>query len=224
MKNIKSIFTDKASIISRKILRNPKKKWIINDFSEEGISLGWVSEILTEMEREGYIERISKGPLSYSLLRNPDKLIVDWVSWYRFKYNTVVPFYSHEKNIEQRLIHHLKKNNIPYALTLFSGARKIAPYVKDPSIHVYIPDLNLLGDLVKFKQALGLLELKETGNVSLVIPYYKSSVFKYLQSVRKTKIVSSLQLYLDLYTYNPRGREQAEYLLNSLKGKGGSLA
>lgn len=220
MKKIKSIFTDKASLVLRKMLMNPEKKWIVNDFLSEGVSLGWTSEILTEMEKEGYIERVSKGPSSYSILKNSHKLIADWVRWYRFKYNTVFRFYSNKGNIEKRLIDYLKKKNISFALTLFSGARKVAPYVKDPSIHIYIPDLSLLGDLVKFRQTLGVLELKGTGNVSLVIPFYRNSVFKYLQSVRGIKVVSSLQLYLDLYTYSPRGREQAEYLHSFYKSKG----
>lgn len=224
MKKIKSIFTDKASIVPRKMLRNPKKKWIVNDFLSEGVSLGWASEILTEMEKGGYIVRLSKGPASYSILRNPHKLTSDWARWYQFKYNTVFCFYSNKENIEKRLIDYLKKENISYALTLFSGARKVAPYVKDPSIHIYIPDLSLLGDLVKFRQTLGILELKGIGNVSLVIPFYRNSVFKYLQSVRGAKVVSSLQLYLDLYSYNRRGMEQAEYLLNAIKAKGCSLA
>lgn len=206
------------------MLQDPVRKWNISTFMEEGISLGWVSEILTLMEKEGYIERVSKGYLSYSLLRNPEKLIEDWIKWYRFRYNTIYNFYSSEKDIEKRLICYLKNNAIPYALTLFSAARRIAPYVKDPSIHIYIPDIHLLGDLVRFRQTLGLLEIKGSGNVSIVIPCYKTSLFKFIKSIRGIKTVSFLQLYLDLYTYSPRGKEQAEYLLNALKSMGDSLA
>lgn len=130
MKRIKTIFTDKASLILRKMLQDPGRKWNISAFTEEGVSLGWASEMLTEMGKEGYIERVSKGYLSYSLLRNPEKLIEDWTKWYRFSYNTIYNFYSPEKDIEKRLICHFKNNTIPYASTLFSAARRIAPLCK----------------------------------------------------------------------------------------------
>lgn len=220
MKNIKSIFTDRASLILRKMLGHPENKWIISDFTEDGVSPGWASEILTEMSVEGYVERISKGPLSYSILRYPDKLIEDWIKWYKFKYNTEYSFYSPLKDIERKIINYFRKNNITYALTLFSGAKRIMPYVNDPRIHIYIPSINVLGDLVRFRESFNLLELKESGNIHFVIPYYKNTVFKYLQSIRGVKIASILQLYLDLYTFSPRGKEQAEYLLTYAKRKG----
>lgn len=223
MKKIKSIFTDKASLLVRKMLQNPGKKWIISDFVKEGTSPGWASEILTEMSNEGYIERISRGPLSYSILRYPDRLLIDWTKWYRFKFNTIYSFYSPLENIEEKLIHYFKKNNLTYALTLFSGAKRIAPYVDDLRVHIYIPSFKILGDLVRFREIFNLLELKESGAVHFVIPYYKDSVFKYLQCAKGATIVSSLQLYLDLYAFSPRGKEQAEYLLDSIKRKGHAI-
>lgn len=223
MKKIKSIFTDTSSLLLRKMLQNPEKKWVIGDFIKEGISLGWASEILTEMSNEGYVERVSRGPLSHSILRRPDRLLADWANWYRFKYNTIYNFYSPLKNIEEKLVNYLKQSNIPYALTLFSAAKRIAPYVNDPRIHIYVPSLRLLGDLVRFRETFNLLELKESGNIFFVIPYYKKSAFKYLQCTKGVTIASPLQLYLDLYAFSPRGKEQAEYLLNFIKRKGYAL-
>lgn len=223
MKKIKSIFTDKASLLLRKMLQNPQKKWLISDFSKEGISLGWASEILTEMSKEGYIERISRGPLSYSTLNYPDRLVADWTKWYKFKYNTIFSFFSPQEDIEKKIINHFKKNNITYALTLFSGAKRIAPYVNDPRTHIYIPGLSILGNLIKFRETFNLLELKEAGTIHFIIPYYKNSTFKYLQHIKGATVASPLQLYLDLYTFSPRGKEQAEYLLNLAKKRGHAL-
>lgn len=224
MKKIKSIFTDKASLILREMLKSPDKKWIIEDFSRKGVSAGWVSEILGEMAVYGYIERVGRGPLSYSIMRFPDRLIRDWIKWYNFKYNTIYSFYSPSKNIEDELVQYFRKNNIPYALTLFSGARKAVPYVNDPRIHIYIPAITVLGDLVRFKGMFNLLELKESGNVHLAIPYYKNSIFEYVHYIKGVAVVSYLQLYLDLYTFSPRGKEQAEYLVDFVKREGISLA
>jgi hypothetical protein len=48
-------------------------------------------------------------------------------------------------------------------------------------------------------------------------------VFLYKQMVRGYSVVSNLQLYLDLYGFQPRGREQAEALKKMLEEKGKNL-
>jgi len=48
-------------------------------------------------------------------------------------------------------------------------------------------------------------------------------VFFHSQKIKKYRIVSNLQLYLDLYHFQPRGREHADYLKNSLEEEGINL-
>jgi hypothetical protein len=70
------------------------------------------------------------------------------------------------------------------------------------------------------------LELKELvrgGNIHIVRPLYKKSVFYGARTIKGHKVVSDLQLFLDLYGYKPRGREHAEYLKKTLEKKGTSL-
>jgi predicted NodU family carbamoyl transferase len=43
------------------------------------------------------------------------------------------------------------------------------------------------------------------------------------QTIKGYKVVSNLQLYLDLYNFKPRGREHAEYLKKAFEEKGKSL-
>ena len=45
-----------------------------------------------------------------------------------------------------------------------------------------------------------------------MMPYYKHSVFYDSREVENLRVVSDIQLYLDLYRYPVRGREQAEHL------------
>jgi len=45
-----------------------------------------------------------------------------------------------------------------------------------------------------------------------MIPYYKHSVFYDSHEVEDLRVVSDIQLYLDLHGYPLRGREQAEQL------------
>lgn len=90
-KNMKNIFADKATFILRKMLSNPDKKWVTRDFTgNNGVSIGMAQGVLEAMEKKGYIERVKRGPDSYTLLTNMQELISDWVATYHFELNEEV--------------------------------------------------------------------------------------------------------------------------------------
>ena len=60
-------------------------------------------------------------------------------------------------------------------------------------------------------EALKLKPVEFGGNVYLVTPSDEGVLFD-AQQVRRLNLVSNLQLYLDLFNYPMRGREQAEHL------------
>ena len=70
------------------------------------------------------------------------------------------------------------------------------------------------------RERLELKELVRGGNIHIISPYYKTSAFFNTQRIKGYTVVSNLQLYLDLYHFQPRGREHAEYLIKQLKEKG----
>ena len=63
-----------------------------------------------------------------------------------------------------------------------------------------------------FKKELDLKDADQGANLVLMMPYYKHSVFYDSREVEGLRVVSDIQLYLDLYGYPVRGREQAEHL------------
>jgi hypothetical protein len=67
------------------------------------------------------------------------------------------------------------------------------------------------GDLSKWIPLLDLRPVESGSNVSIYIPY-DEGVFYNVQEANGIKIVGNIQLYLDLYNYPARGREQAEFL------------
>jgi hypothetical protein len=65
---VKNIFAYKASLVLRKMLQNPERRWVVRDFTGcGGVSLGMSQEVLKVMEKKGYIERVKKGPNSYAI-------------------------------------------------------------------------------------------------------------------------------------------------------------
>ena len=219
---MKNIFADKASLVLRKMLKDPERRWVVRDFTGPGgISLGMSQEVLKAMEKKGYIERVKKGPDSYAILTNKEKLISDWVEEYNFDLNVIDTYYSANKNILNKFRNFLKENQ--YALTLHSGANLITSFVRTEEIFIYINSKDWEKNILDIRQKLDLKELVRGGNIHLIHPFYKNSVFFNTQKIKGYTVVSNLQLYLDLYNFQPRGREQAEYLRNLLEEKGRNL-
>ena len=213
---MKNIFADKASLVLRKMLKDPERRWVVRDFTGPGgVSLGMSQEVLKAMEKKGYIERVKKGPNSYAILTNKEKLISDWLEEYSFDQNVIDTYYSANKNILNKFRKILKENQ--YALTLHTGANLITSFVRTEDIFIYMNLKDWKKDILDIRQKLDLKELVRGGNIHLIHPFYKNSVFFNTQKIKGYTVVSNLQLYLDLYNFQPRGREQAEHLRNLLE-------
>lgn len=217
-----NIFADKATTILRRMLSNPEKKWVTRDFTgDDGVSLGMAQGALETMAKKGYIERVKRGPDSYALLTNKDELVKDWLAEYKFELNETEVHYSPDKNILSKIKDYLKDK--PYALTLHSGANLITSFVATDQVYLYFKPDNWEKEVLDLRQQLDLKELVRGGNIHIIQPYYKNSVFYGTRTIEGHKVVSDLQLYLDLYDFKPRGREHAEYLKKYLEDKGKSL-
>lgn len=223
-----SIFTDKTTIILRKMLKNPNSKWVIQDFIKAkdkafGIGQGRVQNVLNEMERLGYIEREKRGAKSKTVLINSERLLENWVKAYRFEYNTITSYYSQDKKILKNIREFFKKHEDKYALTLHTAANLGTSFVKTDDIYLYLEANISKEDLLDLRQRLDLKQLVQGGNIHVIRPYYKHSVFFNARTIKGYRTVSNLQAYLDLYNFQPRGREHAEYLKKLLKDKGKHL-
>ena len=221
-KKMRNIFADKATLILRKMLCCPDKKWVTRDFAgDEGVSIGMSQGVLEAMVSKGYIERIKRGPASYTLLANREKLINDWLTAYRFELNEVDTYYTPDENILAKLKTYLKDKQ--YAFTLHAGANLMTSFVKTDHVYLYFKPQNWNEDILDIRQRLKLKELVRGGNIHIIRPYYKKSVFFNTRMIKGHKVVSNLQLYLDLYNFQPRGREHAEYFKKILEEKGRQL-
>lgn len=220
--SMRNIFADKATFILRKMLSNPDEKWVTRDFTgENGVSLGMAQGVLETMAKRGYIERVKRGPDSYTLLTNKQDLVNNWVRAYHFEINEVETYYSPNKNILAKLKDYLKSK--PYALTIHSGANLTTSFVMTDHVYLYFKPQNWKKDILDLRQQLDLKELVRGGNIHIIRPHYKKSIFCNAQEIKGYKVVSNLQLYLDLYNFKPRGREHAEYLKKILEEKGKDL-
>ena len=146
----------------------------------------------------------------YYQLTNPGKLLDVLSKKYDFTSNTVVSYYSFERN-KSRLMENIattaKEHNIDYAFTLHAGASLIAPHTRFTDIYFYINEKNIL----EMKKLLDLQDTEIGGNVKLVSPQY-NWIFKDTLNIDNKRVVNEILLYLDLINYPKRGKEQADFL------------
>ena len=222
---MKSIFSDKATVIIRAMLSEPKRQWTVRDFEKEfNVGRSRAAQVLAELRKKGFVGGVASGRLAYSQLTDREGLIKEWLRVYSFEFNENHLYFS-EDDILKKMKSYLqnKKWDDKYALTLHTGANLISNYVNTLVTYCYL-DSELFKEMsLEIRQALNLKELKTGGNVCFIKPYYKNSVFLHKQEIKDFPVVSNLQLYLDLYHFPQRGREHADYLLKVLKEKGVEL-
>ena len=221
---MKSIFSDKASMILRALLAEPKRKWTALDFEKEfKVGHSRAAEVLSSLRKKGFVGGVASGRTAYSQLTDGQGLIKEWLQFYQFERNEVHLYYC-EENVLTKMKDYLgKKWDDKYALTLHTGTNLISNYVNTPAIYCYLDSDHFKDISLDIRQGLNLKELKAGGNVYLINPYYKKSIFLYKQKIKGYSVVSNVQLYLDLYHFPQRGREHADYLLKVLKEKGVEL-
>jgi len=206
-KRQKNLFSPISTRIVRTLLVHPSSDWSIKSLSKKtGASLGYTHRVVERLLDKKILYRDNSFRLK---LEDPKQLLEEWSKNYIYRQNTIYPLYTFEKNKDlffKKLLHISKSNNFKYALTLHSGAHLIAPYVRFTEIHFYIDS-----PVETWKEKLDLRPVESGANVYLLKPY-DLGVFQDIQTINELKVVSNIQLYLDLYNYPKRGREQAEFL------------
>jgi len=212
MRKAKNIFEPKASRIIRCLLTNPDEAWSIRGIADEAqVSIGYTHAVTVSLMELGYITRNEANQIE---LVNPINLLERWASYHQYLHeNQIDEYYTFTKNME-KILEKLKRVNLDYALTALSGAYMVSPYVRPTIVEMYVRDEEQKHSIVES------LELEPTtrdGNVRLVQPF-DEGVFYKTQNMGGVKIVSNVQLYVDLVNYPSRGEEAAQNILEKIKG------
>ncbi|NQS88345.1 hypothetical protein HQ584_00935 [Patescibacteria group bacterium] len=183
---------------------------------------GLTSRTLSFLDKLGFVERVNRGRRGYPRLVKKKELLELWVENYDFSLNKVYSFYNPYEKILEKIRNFLGEKGLDefYALTLHAGANFITSYMFTEDIHIYLNHPSFYEIISEMRDRVLLKQLVAGGNVHFVYPYYKNFTFHNVREITKYRIVSNLQLYLDLYNFVPRGREHAEYLKNALERRG----
>ena len=207
---IKTLFAPVSTRLIRALLVEPKRAWKLKELAETvHMSIGQAYKVKQELFNNEFIEFDQKKRL---VLKDPSGLLDAWREVYRYENNAPRSLFSLDKipALEERVKKYCDTKKIGYALTLFTGADRGAPFIRHSMTSLYFA-----GDTEALRQELDLKPVDSGANVFLLTPY-DEGVFYGLQEVEGYHVVSAVQLYLDLYSYGGRGREQAEFIREKL--------
>lgn len=211
-------FSKKASRVLRVMLANPKQPLRITDIaSVTGLAVGWASGVADAIVKRGYAEHRDTGVL----LTDSAAAIIDWTRAYNWRRNLHrsyrVPMQREE--IVQQLSKACEAAEVQWSLTLLTAAERRVGYVRDAGpVHVYLSGKDAL-DITSVLEGLYAEESPSDGELVVLDPYYGESTYIESMSEAGVRIVSDLQLFLDLVDYPVRGHEVAEVLLRSRLAK-----
>ena len=208
-RDLRSLYSPKATRILRVLLSNPKTEWRLQTLSKVArVSLGLVAKVKSLLADREWIAQGEKG----LRLVDPEALLIEWAHNYTYRKNVVRNFYSLKTTPENEahIAEVLFKKGIRYALTGFSGADRMAPFTRYSKMMAYIDESD--EDVTNF---LNLKKVTSGANVTLLTPYdegvyYGSCEFNGIQ------VASPIQVYLDLAGDRGRGQEAARELMEKV--------
>jgi len=208
-RDLRSLYSPKAARVLRVLLNNPKKNWKIQALADlADVSLGQAANVKKLLDARELIEKREDG----FILREPLSILAEWSQTYDFRKNQTKDFYSLKSipEIEAEISDVCERKNIRYALTGFSGAARLTPAVRYQRVTAFVDaSADQWTDLFEFK------EVGSGANVTLLTPY-DEGVYYGVSTQEGSRIVSPVQLYLDLIGFKGRGEEAANAILEEV--------
>jgi hypothetical protein len=184
--------------------------------AEARVSPYTAHRVLVALEQELWVERSGRGPQSVRRLREPGALLDAWAEAHTLKHYQRRSYFGWAQSnaaLLAKLADLLAQQRFAYALTLESGASLLAPFSTSVErISILVPGH---ADLERFAACAGLDPAEEGANVAFLLTN-EEGPFLYRRQIEQCRVASPVQLYLDLWHWPRRGREQAAHLRREL--------
>lgn len=215
-------FADRGSLVVRKLLASPGSRvWRLRELAiAADVGLGTTSRVVDQLERQGLVQSSGRHGRALAIrVSSPERLFERWTQAYTWERNQSIAVHAPigDPVIFLQRLRDFMWRNTRWALTLQSGAALVAPHATWERIHVYIdtPGVAGLTHLAQGNQ----WPVASDGRLVLMRPFYRTAVWPGVRDIGTSddsavRVVSDLQLALDLWHYPLRGREQAERLLD----------
>ena len=212
---LRNIYRGSTAQVLHALLLEPGRVWHVNELARRAqVSLSTVHQVCTFLEAQLWMDKAGKGPRSVRVLRQPGALLDAWAAARSLAQYEARRFHRWVRDPED-LLHSitdaLVDAGIEHALTLSSGARLVAPYGTDAErAWVLVP----AGASTRLDEIAGVIDLRpvDEGEVVTFWVTRDRSPLLFRREVQGLWVASDVQLYLDLWVWPQRGKEQARHL------------
>ena len=188
-----------------RVLLNSDRLTLKDIARETGTTKAACSKIIKRLHSTGYV---SKRPIK---ALNKTRLLKAWAYSKSIKELKSVEFIAAERAQynSKKIATIADANQLEYAFTLFTAAEIITPLVSAVETHAYI----LVADIKKWTELLKKNNIYQSKKGNIIFYPVKKSYFFGSEKIRDLKIISTPQLYADLFSVGGRGEELAEEIL-----------
>ena len=210
MSDIKNIFAPKSSRVLRVLLVDFGRDWNEREIAKEAaVSNGLAHYVVRTLVELGFVARNEQNRL---VLVDPSRLLKRWGAYHQYdRMNRFLDYYTFERETD-RFVKNFAELDLKYAVCGLVGAWLVAPYVRPVDVHLYVSSKDVAEEIA---EKLELNPTPKAGNVKFVLPY-DEGVFYGIRKVEEVKVVSNVQLFVDLYNFPARGEEAASRLLEAV--------
>ncbi|MGH2588478.1 MAG: hypothetical protein ACRDJE_26450 [Dehalococcoidia bacterium] len=210
---LRSVYHGSTASVLHALLLEPHKAWHITELAERvGVSASTTHQVCMFLEQQLWMEREGKGPRAVRLLREPGALLDAWAAEHSLAEYAPHRFYRWSRDpsaLIQTVCEALTAHGVDYALTLDSGAQQLAPFGTNAErVWLLVP---ASAPIEQIARAVDLRAVEEGESVTFLVTREPSPLL-FRQRVGELCVASDVQLYLDLWTWPRRGKEQARHL------------
>ncbi len=213
---IRKIYRGSTAQVLHATLLEPGRRWHVQELAEIAeVSPSTVHEVFTFLETQLWVEKAGSGPSTVRTLTKPGALLDAWAGEHSLKEYKTRRFYRWAQSrgkLKSDVLKLLHDNQIEYALTLASGAEYVAPYATSvDNLHILVPEAT---DLAELADKGGLKPVESGENITFLVSKERAPLM-FKQHIEEVDIATNIQIYLDLWAWPRRGKEQAEHLRNT---------
>ncbi|MDQ3701446.1 MAG: hypothetical protein M3442_11070 [Chloroflexota bacterium] len=208
------MYRGRSAQVLHALLLEPDRWWGVRELAAHaGVSPYTAHQVFTFLEEQLWAERRGAGPDVARRLSEPGQLLDAWAEAHTLRQYVPRRFHVWAQSTDtllQTVGGALEEAEIEHALTLTTGAALVAPFgTALLPIAVLIP---AGADLILAIERAGLQPV-QAGETVVLYATRERSPLQFRRRVHDRWVASSdIQLYLDLWAFPKRGREQAHHL------------
>lgn len=212
-RRVRAVYRGRSAQVLHALLLDPDRWWGVRKLAAHAaVSPYTVHHVFTFLEEQAWSEKRGAGSDVTRRLADPGPLLDAWAEAHSLRDYTPQRLHAWAQSPEAliKLVGRtLEAADIEHAFTLTAGATLVAPFGTAP-----LPVAVLVPAGVALDRAIANTDLRpaEEGETVVLYATRDRSPLLFRRRVHDHWVASDVQLYLDLWAFPKRGREQAQHL------------